>query len=91
MALNGSEFGAASSLEDYDEKLSQALASPHSPLGYEEQDDHTSVPPPVQMQLTPSNGGVGSRYDSGSDDLHTTAPMVQQGGHVSFPYRGEQA
>lgn len=89
MALNGSNFGAASSLEDYDEKLSPALPSPQSPPGYEEHDhdDYTSVPPAVQMQMTPSNGGVGGGYDSGSEDVHSPVPMLPQGGHVSYPCR----
>jgi len=89
MALNGSNFGAASSLEDYDEKLAQALPSLHSPPGYDEHDDYTSLPPAVQMQATVSNGGVGSGYDSGSDDHHSPVPMIQNYGHVSYPYRGE--
>ena len=84
MALNGSNFGAASSLEEYDEKHQDMY--PNSPPGYAdaEHDDYTSVPPAVQLQQTPSNGGAGVTYDSETDDMHMT------GGHaVTYGYRRE--
>ncbi|ORY35725.1 hypothetical protein BCR39DRAFT_555861 [Naematelia encephala] len=83
MALNGSNFGAASSLEDYDEKessnnhhFSQQPTIPQygsPPPGYENDQDHdedydyTSFPPVVQAQPLSHGVGLGG-YESGSED-----------------------
>ena len=77
MALNGSNFGAASSLEeydDYDEKVSPPLPTlpahahivdhanqPVSP--YEVEEDYINMPPPVQMHHNPGVHAYGG-YDS---------------------------
>ena len=89
MALNGSNFGAVSSLEDYDEKSSFALPSPNSPPGFDDLEDYTSVPPALQMQSYHLDGGVGAAYDSGSEYVHSTHMMLQHGGHVIYPRLGE--
>ncbi|KAK4685118.1 hypothetical protein P7C73_g5036, partial [Tremellales sp. Uapishka_1] len=75
MALNGSNFGASSVLdEEYDEKASYLHSPPASQhahthvVSYDEHEDYSSFPPPVQMQQTPSNL-VGLAYDSDGDEL----------------------
>ena len=74
MALNGSSFGATSSLEDYEyNEKTPSMPPPHSapstsPPGWEYEDDYTNMPPAVQMQNTPSNGVCGTTYDSASDE-----------------------
>lgn len=95
MALNGSNFGAASSLDDYDEKDSMTLPSPPPPIypglgpgpihphahdGGEE--DYTSYPPIVQMSRIPSTGLLGNGYDSGDEDIHVRGERGQ-----GYPYR----
>ncbi|OCF31568.1 hypothetical protein I316_06767 [Kwoniella heveanensis BCC8398] len=61
MALNGSSFGATSSLEDeYSEK--QAAAS------YDDHENYTSLPPPLQMHQGP--GGVDYPPAHGHSPLH---------------------
>ena len=76
MALNGSNFGAASSLEDYDEYdeksvpplpalpvLAHVASHPNQPTSpYEIEEDYSNMPPAVQMHHNP-NAAYGG-YDS---------------------------
>jgi len=77
MALNGSNFGAASCLEDYDDYDEKSISplpalpahahvashpgQPTSP--YDIEDDYTNMPPPVQMHQNPNFNTYGG-YDS---------------------------
>lgn len=85
MALNGSNFGAASSLEDYQHHTEQGYLSPtHDngaltgrPMsGYDNDDayDYASFPPPVQPHVQPVGIGGTGAYDS--DDEHGRSSPV---------------
>lgn len=94
MTLNGSNFGAQSSLEDYDynEKTSPPPLPPlpgQTPhvLGYDE-DDYANMPPPVQMQHTVSGGAYGG-YDSEDEARgHGQTAMTQVGAPATY-YHGQ--
>ncbi|WVO21514.1 uncharacterized protein IAS62_002823 [Cryptococcus decagattii] len=79
MALNGSSFGASSSLED-DYALSEKYhpTSPHAP-SHDDHDDYTSLPPPVQPQASVGLGMGGAMFG------HTTTPVNEED-----PYGGVQ-
>ncbi|OWT38120.1 hypothetical protein C362_03985 [Cryptococcus neoformans Bt1] len=78
MALNGSSFGASSSLED-DYALSEKYPppSPHPP-SHDEHDNYTSLPPPVQSQASVGLGMGGAIFG------HATTPEEED------PYGGVQ-
>lgn len=78
MALNGSSFGASSSLED-DYALSEKYppASPHPP-SHDDHDNYTSMPPPVQSQASVGLGMGGAIFG------HATTPEEED------PYGGVQ-
>lgn len=97
MALNGSGFGASSTLDDdyYQEKTSAAGQSQHDPYNpqshvYDLDTDYTSYPPAIQPQSTP---GVNGAYDPDSDDEinRASGPAggagvgAGGGGHVTYP------
>jgi hypothetical protein len=88
MALNGSSFGATSSLEDYDhtqdydEKDAPPALPPMnlglgSPPGYHSDvdEDYTNLPPAVQMNRIPTGGA----FDAGSDEGHAGREMSHAG------------
>ncbi|ADV23477.1 Hypothetical protein CGB_G3320C [Cryptococcus gattii WM276] len=79
MALNGSSFGASSSLED-DYALSEKYppTSPHAP-SHDDHDNYTSLPPPVQPQASVGLGMGGAMFG------HTTTPEMEED-----PYGGVQ-
>ncbi|KIR33321.1 hypothetical protein I352_04088 [Cryptococcus deuterogattii MMRL2647] len=79
MALNGSSFGASSSLED-DYALSEKYppTSPHAP-SHDDHDNYTSLPPPVQPQASVGLGMGGAMFG------HTTTPEKEED-----PYGGVQ-
>lgn len=93
MALNGSGFGASSTLDDeyYQEKTSGSqqhdpYSAPNQP--YDLETDYTSYPPPVQPNL--SNAGAydqDSDDDINRDDGHggTRAGGGDGSGHVTYP------
>jgi hypothetical protein len=92
MPLNGSNFGAASSLEDYDYSEKSVPPMPTLPplegfdgshhsgvyvgTGYDVEDDYTNMPPPVQLQQTSSVHAYGG-YDSEDDGGNTGYPPRQ--------------
>lgn len=95
MALNGSAFGAASSLEDYNynEKMSPPLpieepqrSAGHTPTGYGHDDDYANMPPQVQMQAMPVLGYNG--YDSETDDTRGPQMGMAPGAHGVSQYQG---
>lgn len=91
MALNGSGFGASSTLDDdyYQEKTS-ATGQSHDPYNtqshvYDLDTDYTSYPPAVQPQSHPGANGA---YDPDSDDEMNRAAGAGAGvggGHVTYP------
>lgn len=97
MALNGSNFGATSSLEDYQHHTEQGYLSPthdHGMLtgrpmsGYDNDDayDYASFPPPVQPHVQPVGIGGSGAYDS--DDEHGHSSPVSpppEAGLMSMP------
>ena len=89
MALNGSNFGAPTSVEDY-ESYSQSLAhyDQRATDSAYEVDDYTSMPPATQAQNPPSIGHAS--YDSDIEE-HTSGDSQMASVHnfspVTYGYR----
>lgn len=92
MALGGSNFGATSSLEDYqyDEKTSVPPLPPlpgHPAPPYDAEEDYANMPPAVQMQQAPSGGAYGG-YDSEEEARHGAQMNMAQSGAPATYYHG---
>lgn len=91
MALNGSNFGAASSLEDYEPHagayddgyahghgMGSGAAADQTGAYADEHEDYTSFPPPVGLQHTVSGGGYETASEEDAD--HYALPNPHAGG-----------
>ena len=90
MALNGSGFGAASSLDEYEYYEKSEVPpmppahDPHSPppVYLDHEEDYSNLPPAVQSHTGMSHGGAGVMYDSELEDqAYGGARMSQVQGH----------
>ncbi|WWD19132.1 hypothetical protein CI109_103590 [Kwoniella shandongensis] len=85
MALNGSSFGAASSLEEEYTAMSEKY--PGGPPSHDDHDNYTSFPPPVEMEHS-STGGARPMYgvhDDENEDPYGGMSMANPH-HVTYPH-----
>ncbi|WVN86312.1 uncharacterized protein L203_101475 [Cryptococcus depauperatus CBS 7841] len=90
MALNGSSFGASSSLED-DHVTNEKLPPSPKPPSHDDHDNYTSLPPPVQSQPVGLGMGDGVMYGMPTaevEDHYGGAQMTQMGHGVTYQAAG---
>ena len=98
MALNGSGFGAASSLDDYpyDEKIMPAMPSPavHPAASMYDEDDYTNMPPQLQVRRD-SPGQIYPDHDSDEGgqmmSMAGQQPVTYHQGYPDQGYAHDQA
>ncbi|WVW85522.1 hypothetical protein I302_107560 [Kwoniella bestiolae CBS 10118] len=89
MALNGSSFGASSSLEDEYMNEKQSVHShghSHEARSHDDHDNYTSMPPPVLPQMYDHGHGHGhaGQMDDGEEDPYGGMSMANDQ-HVTMP------
>ncbi|WWC93490.1 hypothetical protein V866_000325 [Kwoniella sp. B9012] len=94
MALNGSSFGASSSLEDdYINEKQSVHSHGHEHRSHDDHDNYTSLPPPVQPHLYGGHGQMEDEDPYGgmtmTNDQHVTLPNPHGGGHDGYQGQGQ--